>query len=74
MIRCPDPTANPDYCDVCQGWGHKCSAWRRTHPAQARRVEAVYKAGFDPCAFYPSTTAARAGEASKARARRSGRP
>lgn len=41
MIKCPDPTANPDYCALCLGWGHKCSEWLRTHsPEQAAEVSA----------------------------------
>ncbi len=73
MTRCPDPSANPDHCEICHGWGHLCSAWRKAHPGQAVRVQAVYNAGWSPTRFYPSTDAATRGEALVGQARRSGR-
>lgn len=73
MSRCPDSTANPDYCDTCHGWGHLCSAWRRTHKAEVAKVAAVYASGYDPTRFYTSTAAAQAGELATAAQRKGGK-
>jgi hypothetical protein len=70
MTRCPDVTANPDFCDVCEGWGHRCTAWRRTHPTRIAEVERVYHSGYDPTHFYTSTAAAQAGEYTTAQRRK----
>lgn len=70
-MRCPDPTTNPDYCDVCEGWGHRCPEWRRTHSAQDyTQVLAVYASGWNPTTFYHSVEDARKSEAETAKTRR----
>lgn len=71
MPKCPDPTADPDHCAVCEGWGHRCSAFREAQPERVAEVEAVYMSGWDPTRFYPSVEAAIAGE--RATAARRGR-
>lgn len=63
MTTCPDPTTNPDDCEVCHGWGHRCSAWIKAHPQQAARVQQGYEAGYDPATCYASVEACRTGEA-----------
>lgn len=69
MQDCPDPEGNPDDCDLCHGWGHKCWEWVQSHEDQVAIVRAAYEAGYDPTRFYPSVQAARASEAITAKRR-----
>lgn len=70
MKRCPDENNNPDDCHVCHGWGHLCTAWRRTHPQQLAKVQAVFESGWDPTRFYHSIADAQAGEQATAQGRK----
>lgn len=68
--KCPDPEQNPDDCPQCQGWGHRCSAFREAHPDRVAGVTAGYLSGFDPTRFYPTVFAAANSEAVTARQRK----
>ena len=58
--RCPDPMENPDDCTVCEGGGHRCTAFCNSHSvADAQRVQEVYASGWDPAYFYTDTAQVR---------------